>query len=92
LTGYGPTCQKPVNPDNQLNFNIPIPYIMMLVHSAYRPFIKKPGIQAGYPPKADQHEYLIKCAAYRAACAKYSAEIEAVQKFFPGWLPNPPTK
>jgi len=64
---------------------------MLLIHSVFSPLAGKSPVSIAYPTKADQHEYNIKCEAYRDACAKYSDEIEAIQKFFPGWLPNPPS-
>ncbi len=65
---------------------------MMLIHSAFSPIASRPGILTENLSRADPDEYLLKCAAYHTACNKYSAEIEAVQQFFPGWLPNPPSK
>jgi hypothetical protein len=62
---------------------------MILVHSVFGPLTANPDdaqLQSnGF------NERIAKYLGYQAACVKYNAEIAAIQKFFPGWLPNPPS-
>lgn len=35
-----------------------------------------------------ENEQLLRYNAYQSTCDKYSNEIAAIQKYFPGWLPK----
>ena len=45
--------------------------------------------QTNYP--ANQNERLLRYQAYQHTCHKYSSHIAEIQKYLPGWVPNPPT-
>jgi len=34
------------------------------------------------------HEILLRYDAYKTVCDKLSREIEAIQKYYPGWMPQ----
>ena len=63
---------------------------MILVHSAFSPLTA--NNDDAQLQNNSLNERIAKYIGYQTACTKYSAEIEAIQKFFPGWLPNPPVK
>jgi hypothetical protein len=38
------------------------------------------------------HELHLRYQAYQSICDKYYHEIDAIQKYLPGWRPSPPTR
>jgi len=59
---------------------------MQLVHSALNPNSKNKTGDFSIIKSFVNSDIQLK--AYQVTCEKYSKEIEAIQKYFPGWMPG----
>lgn len=61
---------------------------MHLAYSAFQNSLQKSS--ADEKPANDN--YNNRYYAYQAICNKYTREIQAIQKYFPGWMPAYPNQ
>lgn len=58
------------------------------MHLAYSALINLNGDRQQAASGQNESELITRYRAYEATCAKYKGQIEAIQKYLPGWQPK----